>query len=302
MLIIFLFVIIIYTIFYLSFSKNTCTYKKNNIIVENFVNKFSESDKIVWTYWENLNDKTPTHIKLCLDTFKKHLGSKYKLIILNENTIKNYLPNVRNDLDNLMIAQKVDYYRIALLYYYGGIWIDADTIIMSNLDDIFEKLKTYDFVGFGCTDYICFNGKNQPSNGVLASKKNSILMKLCLEKLNNKLNDKNKLKQLNYYDLGKYIIWESLKELQKTNNYDYYHYPSEYDGTRDKSGIWLDTNRHFSEEEINLIDENKLFFIFLTNAGINKYQPWVKNTDINDILYGKYWISKMFRKSLEILE
>lgn len=263
-------------------------------------NNINKDDKIIWTYWENQNGKIPSHIELCLETFKKHLNSKYKLIILNEKTIKNYLPNVRNDFDNLMIAQKVDYYRIALLYEYGGIWIDADTIIMSDLDDIFEKLITYDFVGFGCTDYKCFNGKDQPSNGVLASKKNSKLMKLCLDKLNQKLNTKTNLKQINYYDLGKYIIWESLKELKKTG-YDYYHYPSEYDGTRDSNGIWIDTNRHFSKVDIKLINENKLFFIFLTNAGINKYQPWVKNANRNDILYNDYWISKMFRKSLNIV-
>lgn len=268
-----------------------------DVKIEKFVEIYDD-DKIVWVYWENKDGYTPTHIQLCFDTFDKHLTNKYKVILLDQNSIKKYLPDVRNDLNSLMIAQKVDYYRIALLYKYGGIWIDADTIIMNNLDDIFDKLKTYDFVGFGCTQYICFNGKNQPSNGVLASQKYSKLMKLCLEKLNNKLDDNARnFKQIEYYDLGKYVIWEALNELKPTG-YEYYHYPSEYDGTRDINGIWLDTNRHFSEEDINLIDENKLFFVFLTNAGINQYQPWVKTSDKKTLLNGKFWISKMFRKSL----
>lgn len=258
----------------------------------------NDQEKIVWAYWENKDGYIPTHIKLCFETFEKHLKPKYKLIILNEKTVKKYLPEVRNDFDNLMIAQKVDYYRIALLHKYGGIWVDADTIIMRDFDEIFDKLKVYDFVGFGCTQNICFNGKDQPSNFVLASQKNSKLMKLCLDKLNKKLDEKSD--KIGYYDLGKYILWDALKELKK-DGYNYYHFSSEYDGTRDSDGYWLDTNRHFSEKEIKLIDETKPFFIFLTNAGINKYQPWVKTCKRDDLLHGKYWVSKMFRKALNII-
>ena len=269
-------------------------WKNNN--TENFG---TDDNKIVWAYWENKDGYIPTHIKLCFETFEKHLKPKYKVIILNENTVKKYLPEVRNDLNNLMIAQKVDYYRIALLHKYGGIWVDADTIIMRDFDEIFDKLKTYDFVGFGCTQRICFDGKNQPSNGVLAAQKNSKLMKLCLDKLNKKLDEKRE--KIGYFDLGKYILWDALKELKQREKYDYYHFPSSHDGTRDINGYWLDTNRHFSEEDIKLIDENKLFFIFLTNAGINKYQPWVKTCKRDDLLHGKYWVCKMFRKALNII-
>jgi hypothetical protein len=259
--------------------------------------EINDGDKIVWAYWENKDGDTPTHIKLCFETFKKHLNEKYKVIILDQNSVKKYLPEVRNDLNDLLIAQKVDYYRIALLYKYGGIWVDADTIIMRDFDEIFDKLKTNDFVGFGCTQNICFNGKDQPSNGVLASQKNGKLMKLCLDKLDKKLNgDVDGNSSVGYYDLGKYIIWDALKEL-KQHGYDYYHFSSEYDGTRDINGSWLDTNRHFSEEDIKLINENKLFFVFLTNAGINEHHPWVKTAKREDLLNGKYWISKMFRKS-----
>lgn len=275
-------------------------YVNNNTTKEKFYS--TRTPRIIWTYWENKNNQIglPTHIQLCFDTFKKHLDSKYNVIILNEKTIKNYLPNVRNDLDNLMIAQKVDYYRIALLEMYGGIWIDADTIIMRDLDEIFNKLdEEYDFVGFGCTKEYCINGKNEPSNGVLASRKNSLLMKLTLQKLDDKLNNRTNDSTFGYYDLGKITIWEALNDLQK-NGYDYYHYPSEYDGTRDKQGKWVHTTNHFSNEKTDLINEDKLFFVFLTNSGINSYYPWVGSSDKNEILYGSYWISSLFRKSLNI--
>lgn len=259
--------------------------------------------KIVWTYWENKDGRTelPTHIKLCFETFYKHLSHDYQIIILDQNTIKNYLPDVRTDIDDLMIAQKVDYYRIALLHKYGGIWIDADTLVMRNFDEIFEKLDVnYDFVGFGCTAVTCFNGKWQPSNWALASRPNGILMRSCLDKLNKKLDDRKIFSEaIDYHDMGKYIIWTSLTELKEKQGYDYYHFPAEYDGSRDSDGYWIDNNRHFNETPIKLINEDKLFFVFLTNAGINADQPWVKDSKREDLLNGKYWISSMFRKSLE---
>lgn len=266
-----------------------------------------KTPRIIWTYWENLNGVTeyPTHIKLCLETFYKHL-SNYQIIVLNQNSIKQYIPDVRSDMDKLLIAQKVDYYRIALLEKYGGIWVDADTIIMRNFDEIFEKLDSgYDFVGFGCTGNICFNGKYRPSNWLLASKKNGLLMKTTLNLLNNKLNSIKSESvhgvhgDHDYHDFGKLIIWQAIDILRKQNNYDYFHYGSEYDGSRDSEGHWIETSRHFDTKDIKLIDESKLFLVFLTNSGINEQQPWVKTTTRKKILNGPYWISKYFRKSLQ---
>ena len=284
-------------------NSSTTTNLNNEYI--NYIQNIQPTDtpKIVWTYWENKDGRTrpPTHIQLCFDTFTKHLSDKYKIIILNQDTVKQYLPKVRDDLDGLLIAQKVDYYRIALLYNYGGIWVDADTIIMRDFDEIFEKLDSaYDFVGFGCTQNICFDGKNQPSNGVLASRQHSLLMKVCLEKLDKILDERLATNQpIEYFDLGKLVIWDALNVL-KPYGYDYYHFPSAYDGSRDSDGHWIDTSRHFSLEPTTLIDENKLFFVFLTNSGINDTQPWVKDAERDDLLQGQYWISSLFRKSLQI--
>ena len=153
------------------------------------------------------------------------------------------------------------------------------------------------------------NGYPNPSNGVMASRKNGILMKLTLEKLNNKLLIENKLlidnknNKLNfeYFDLGKIIIWESLKELKK-NNYDYYHYPSEYDGTRDKLGNWVHTPNHFNNKHTELLDINKTFFIMLANNEISNYPEykWVHDCNKQNLLNGDKWISYLFRKSLNV--
>ncbi len=290
-------------------------YKYTSKMIEGFENLNEIKDKYppmktprnIWVYWENINrTKYPTFIALCLDTMKKHLGTKYNLVILNEKTIREYLPDLRKDFDNLKIAQKVDYYRIELLYKYGGIWIDADIIVMKDLEPIFKKLdEGYDYVGFGCTGMQCSNGKFRPSNWVLASRPNSVLMKKVLDKLNEKLDTRDKNKEENddtYHDYGKIVIWEALDDL-KPNGYDYYHFTSEYDGTRDIDKKWVHTPNFFSTDKTNLLDENKVMFVVLYNSEIsgNKKLHWIRDCEPNKIIYSDLWIGSIYRKALGII-
>lgn len=260
--------------------------------------------RIVWVYWENINRSTyPTYIKLCIDTMKKHLGSKHSLIILNDKNIKEYLPNLRDDFKNLKTAQKVDYYRIALLKKYGGLWIDADIIVMRDFDEIFDKIdEGNDYVGFGCTGRQCSDGYFRPSNWVLASKPNGLLVSKVLEKLDAKLDYRNKKEIQNddtYHDYGKMVIWDSLDELKK-DDYTYYHFSSEHDGARDNNKYWIHTPNFFSLEQTQFLNESKLFFVVLYNSEIsgNKEYNWVNDCDESRLLNGNEWLCSLYRKSL----
>lgn len=276
-----------------------------NFLKENFETdkKFkllpkTHTPRNIFTYWENKNGRTEpySHIKLCFETMQKHFKN-YNFVILTPETIKKYLPEMRSDLNNLMIAQKVDYYRVALLSKYGGIWIDADTIVLRNLDEVFDKLDNgYDFVGFGCTGQKCFNGYPLPSNGVMGSRQNGLLMNCCLNKLNKMLDSNNT--DYEYFDLGKKVIWDCMDELV---DYDYYHFPSEYDGSRDIDGYWIHSPNHLSEKSTKLLNEDKAFFIFLANYELmnDDNNKWFLNMGINEILNGKWWISALYRKSLQ---
>lgn len=263
-----------------------------------------EQAPIIWMYWEQPKNKKKRadYLNLCLETVYKHCSNNFKIIILNEKTVYDYIPNLRKDLDKLLIPQKVDYIRIHLLYKYGGIWLDFDTIVMRNLSPIIEKLKTYDFVGFGCTGKYCTNGYPRPSNWMMAARKGSILMKNIISDSDLKLNKKNQNYQ--YFDLGKKIIWKHIRLLQKKQNYKYYHYDSAYDGSRMANKRWV-RPEYYYKSNIKLMDESKLFVVFLTNTTIdsrqktdNIYKNFV-NMNKDQILSQDYWISKMFRKSLD---
>jgi hypothetical protein len=67
------------------------------------------------------------------------------LFIINKHNLKNYVPKLPPYFHKIpKIAIKVDYIRIALLYYHGGCYLDADTIIFPKFVAYIENLPKED--------------------------------------------------------------------------------------------------------------------------------------------------------------
>jgi hypothetical protein len=275
-------------------------YKNNSKVVqENF---YTGNINNIWMYWENLPGKKKSpYLDLCYKTIKKNCSKNFKIYLLNEKNVYDYIPDLRNNLDNKMnIQQKVDYIRYILLYKYGGIWIDADTIVIKDLTPIINKLKKYDFVGFGChfnNKEKCLNsGKPYPANWVMGARKNSKLMKLCVEKCNKFLDNNINLKT-KYHLLGRETLWSEIDFLLKNdNNWNYYHYDSKCI-ERDSNNNKLNNNRAVSNEEIDTYCKDKLLFIPIYNSAPG-FPGWFKNMNESNLLKSDMLISKIFRKSL----
>jgi hypothetical protein len=272
--------------------------------LESGLEHFDNPEKpYLWVYWELKPgvSKPPDYISLCLKIMKNK-SYLFNFVLLDNHNIYDYLPDLRRDINNLPIALKTDYIRVALLYKYGGLWLDADTIVMSNLQPIIDLLNmNTDFIGFGCTGMICKNnqGYSKPSNGAMAAIKNSKLMKLSLDKLDKKLDESRDFKDFKYFDLGKLILWDSIKELEQ-NNYKYYHFDTNADGSRDKYGHWVAPDLIFNKN-IEYDNPDKLLFIFLANSyycGDDKKYNWFCKLTEKEIISGDYYISKLFRKAL----
>jgi len=284
---------------FLLYLNNTNRVNNNLFIIgkEQFLSE--EYKPYLWFYWENKPGKvTPDYIKLCEKSIMKHCSNSFNVIKLNEKNIYDYLPELLNNninTDNLLLAQKVDYYRILLLYKYGGLYLDADTLVMRNPYEIIEKLKYYDYVGFGCTGITCTYGYGRPSNGIMASRPNGELVTRILTNIENKLRNNNGQKW-DYFDLGKYIIWSELDYLINNKQYIYYHYSNDFDGTRDINGNWIETSYLFSDKPINYRSPNDLMFIILYNSQMDD----IRDLSESDILNSSTNISKFIKKSLDI--
>jgi hypothetical protein len=111
------------------------------------------------------------------------------------------------------------------------------------------------------------------------------------------MNILNKIKTIdkfNYFDLGKYVIWEELKKIE---DYEYYHYDNKFDGTRDVNGNWVTTKIIFSDLPINYDNEEEMIFFTLYNSEISDD---VKKLSANDLLSTNWNISKFLKRGLHI--
>lgn len=273
----------------------------NNRRCENF----STIEKpYLWVYWENKDEKpTPPIIELCLEIMKKRLSNKFRMIKLDQNNISEYIPEIKERkhiLDKLIIAHRVDYYRVLLLNKYGGLYLDADIIVLNDLGDIIDKLREYDYIGFGCTGYRCTNGYGKPSNWAMASKANGIMISRLKKYLEDTLDNINK-DEIDYHTFGKLAIWKILDKLIKNENYNYYHYDSEKIGTRDVEGRWITNDMLVSNKKINFSNENSLYFIVFYNSDAEKIlDNYFRNKTKEDLFKDNSNISYFIRKGYNI--
>jgi hypothetical protein len=259
--------------------------------------------KHIWMYWENkIGTTKPHYIQLCYRTILKNTPQDFKVHLLDEKSVYNFLPNLRKDINKLSIPQKADYIRLSLLDKYGGIWFDSDIILFKSPILILEKLKNHDFIGFGCHTSQCKKsgcGYPYPANWIMASRENSYITSLCLQNANKMLEAyKSEYfnKPQNYHNLGRTLLWSNIKILLR-RNWSYHHFSSSC-LDRDSKNEKIINERYLSREDIDLACVDSMIFapFYATSPG---FPSWFTQLSSNEILNENFLISKLFRKSLK---
>lgn len=113
--------------------------KTYNLKAKNITN----NENIAWQFWAQGKQNAPQLVKACFDSVRQNLPTNYKQEILDLNTISNFieLPDfVNHRLENgFKFAAFSDLLRVALLYEFGGVWIDATIFISDNIEDILKN-------------------------------------------------------------------------------------------------------------------------------------------------------------------
>ena len=201
-----------------------------NIHFSQITSKSSEKNEIktrIFTFWEP-RQKIPGYIQLCLNTWKKFLP-EYEIIILDYQITEKYLGNelFSNVIcKNMTLQIQADAIRVAILYKYGGIWMDADTILLSG--NCIKNLKNYDLAMIG-DDRI-----KKQDIGFIYSSNNSSLIKSWLNEIIIKIKKYKKIIYLknkthsSKVSLKKYKTWSYLgngiidKLLKNTKGNNFY--------------------------------------------------------------------------------
>ena len=255
-------------------------------------------------YWETPKNKTkPGYIDLCYKSVLHNCSDCFNIILLDEKSIYEYIPNLDEyNLNHLKIPQKVDLYRYILLEKYGGLWIDADILVVKCLCDYYKNLDKYDYVGFGCgksikdeilsyfstSDKEC-KGYGRPLNWMMASKPNTPYLKCiknhALEKINNQRKLKNfvgkdisgLIQDIDYHGIGKDILVKCHDKLKKENDWKYYHINSKCNEYDDKGKKLNNIFKNFNNDDC----PDRYFFPFYNTAP--GYPKWYKELSAEQI-------------------
>jgi hypothetical protein len=98
----------------------------------------------IWTYWEG---PCPAWIRACRRTMQRHLPNLRLLSPESFARLRAGDADAGIDLAHLHVAHRADYVRAWLLARFGGLWIDADCLVMRPIDELPGWLAAHDFVG-----------------------------------------------------------------------------------------------------------------------------------------------------------
>jgi len=128
----------------------------------------SQIPKIIHYCWFGDTEMSAT-VENCILTWKKHL-SDYKLIFWNETNFKSSSNFYEYAIDNRQWAFAADYARLAILYKYGGIYLDTDMYVISSFE---ELLQDEFFMGIENTGRV--------SCGIIGTRPNHETLKAILD-------------------------------------------------------------------------------------------------------------------------
>jgi len=245
----------------------------------------------IWMYWQNYkNQKTPDYVRLCHESIIKHCEKSFKIHILNDDNVKEYLPNIREDFFQIsQINNKSNYLRYKLLYEFGGVWLDSDLILLKNLRFLTEELfknKSVDLMATASPEY----KYEQPESGFIISKKYGTTIGVALDIIENKLNNNHAGHIFPWGSMGPSVIREAVKE-QK-----YLHLNSK---VLMPIG-WQDAKRFLGYEPIIQTYDENICGYMLYNEMFRRMKHPIFNMTREQILNDEMLISQIFRKALKI--
>ena len=169
----------------------------------------------IYTYWVNQNNtQAPIYIRMCIKTWEKFIPN-IKLIVINEKNVSEY---IQDDIDlesfnKLSLPQQSDVVSVAVLSKFGGIFIDADTIMTKDITHNILNKRTDTFYSFGYPD------KNAIHLAIMwcIEKNNPILVK-WYETIKSKMKDLPKYIKWDY--VGNSIIKDILNDEKYKENFE----------------------------------------------------------------------------------
>ena len=110
-----------------------------NIHLQTKSSIFTSSNKTIWMYWEQGEEKiNNSYIKMCINGWKR-LNPNWNIRVLNYNTALQYIPELKN-YNHLIVQMRSDVLRLKLL--------EKLTMVLGELKTSFKLLILKYFIFF----------------------------------------------------------------------------------------------------------------------------------------------------------
>lgn len=167
----------LYIIFILILIFYLCIYSFNN--TELFTNQTYILPKVIYCYWNDLSNNPI--INKHIETWTKHIPSDWKINIIHNNNLHNYVSKQFIDkykkLDPVRFS---DFLRLELLKNNGGVWLDASIIIVNGkfLDTYYNEMikNQYDATLYELKEKTTMTNAPYIENWFIMAPKNSKLI------------------------------------------------------------------------------------------------------------------------------
>ena len=85
-------------------------------------------------------------------------GKGYKVNLITDKNINEYVKDVPAYFDNMCPAHQADFVRVNVICECGGIWLDSDTLVLNSLDSLFDFIEKKNGFFIKENNYILWNG------------------------------------------------------------------------------------------------------------------------------------------------
>ena len=243
------------------------------------------ANRNIYLYWVGKEYKL---ISILRDLIYLHStnGIGYKVNLITDKNIREYIKDIPDYFNNLCPAHQADFVRVHVICDYGGIWLDSDTLVIDKLDSLFDFIEKKN--GF-------FIKENNTIlwNGIFGSKKQTPLMIEWKNKLVSILDQKKN--NIQWTEIGN----KMLQSMYKKNKSLYNDYKI-FEGLDNMYPInWDKCVSEFIEKPYdnykNIVREYQPLVVL-----VNSVYKKLENKTEKEILEGNmpinYFINKSFEK------
>lgn len=212
-------------------------------------------------------------------------GVGYKMHLITDENISDYISDIPRYFGNLCPAHQADFVRVNVICDHGGIWLDSDTLVLNSLDSLFDYIEKKD--GFFIkqnNEILC--------NGIFGSRAKTTLMIEWKTQMRNLLDIT--MGNINWCDIGN----DMLQDIYNKNSglYDNYNIFNGLDNLYPVN--WINCVTEFIEkpyENYKTIIREYQPLVVLVNSVYNS----LEDKTVKEIVEGNMPITYFINKSFE---